>query len=268
MGLVMMNNMTQRFNDSQKERALLPILKEFLERELPDAEIRFTNSREEQLQGSDFLMKSLQVFGDNNFHTIDAKAATDYIVIDGRSDGLPTFAMELASLQNGNYREGWAIDNESYYKNTEYFCFQWIFTRNNTRDLSIQNIARIEVKIIPKRDLLHFIQNPFNLFPNLTNNGYIGELNQERISNLYIWMENTFNSLRGNQDGDYRFNNLNVKLQRGRLYLSLLNPNEVDGKGPKIVYTSEEVKSECPLNITIAKRPYLEKLSIFSSNLN
>ncbi len=128
--------------------------------------------------------------------------------------------------------------------------------------------VRIEVKIIPKRDLLHFIQNPFNLFPNLTNNGYIGELNQERISNLYIWMENTFNSLRGNQDGDYRFNNLNVKLQRGRLYLSLLNPNEVDGKGPKIVYTSEEVKSECPLNITIAKRPYLEKLSIFSSNLN
>lgn len=70
MGLVMMNNMTQRFNDSQKERALLPILKEFLERALPDSEIRFTNSREEQLQGSDFLMKSLQVFGDNNFDAI------------------------------------------------------------------------------------------------------------------------------------------------------------------------------------------------------
>lgn len=260
-------NQTNRKEDARKERVLLPTLKVLLEKRFPDAEIKFTDSKTEQLQGSDFLIKSYKLFNDNEFHTVDAKAATDYIVVDGKGDGLPTFAMELASMQNSKLREGWAINNEEFYKNTEYFCFQWIFTKENTNDLSIKNISRIDVKIIPKKKLIAFINNPYDFFPNMDKEGYIGNLERERIDGLYHWMENTYNKLEGKPDGNYICDKLNVELKKGRLFLSLMNRHEVGGKGPKIVYTSKKIKGESPLNLTIAKDPYLSKLSIFSEIL-
>lgn len=252
--------------DSQKEKQLLPILWELLKKNIDDVDIESTNDISEQLAGSDFKMKSPTIFGDSEYHVIDAKAATDYIAVVGEGRGLPTFAMELASTQRQEYREGWAINNIGYYGNTEYFLFQWVFAKNNSREIDKENISHIEIMIVPKVVLLNFIKNPTEFvngnFPN-----FRGELDNNKVKDLYDFMGDIYTKLKRleHKDGPVpiKDNNL-LHLQNGRLSLNLLNPKGQLTKEPRIVYTSKDIKQEQPMNIVIWKRPYLNNLSVYT----
>jgi hypothetical protein len=252
--------------DSQKEKQLLPILWELLKKNIDDVEFEPTNDISEQLAGSDFKMKSPTIFGDFEYHVIDAKAATDYIAVVGRDRGLPTFAMELASTQRQEYREGWAINNKGYYSKTEYFLFQWVFAKNNSREISKENISHIEIMIVPKDKLLNFIKNPTEFvngnFPNFRE-----KLDNDKVKALYDFMKYFYTKIKGirHEDGPIPLkNNDLLHLKKGRLYLNLLNPKGQLTKEPRIVYTSKDIKQEQPMNIVIWKKPYLNDLSIYT----
>ena len=80
---------------------------------IKDSEIILTDDKQSQQLGSDFRIKSKTIFGDENFHVVDAKAATNYIKKIGE-EPIPTFAMELMSLQRNNRRSGWVFETDEY----------------------------------------------------------------------------------------------------------------------------------------------------------
>ena len=155
------NNGSKRRTDTEKEKLVTEALICFLKEEYGDSfSIKRVTDKDGQLKGTDFVIKCRDIFNDDEEHRVDAKAAIDYPAsIDPKNSGLPTFAMELASIQNDNFRIGWAIsDSDEFYSDTEYYVFQWIFLHQGIDLLrSPQDIAKIEVKVVSKKDLKEFI---------------------------------------------------------------------------------------------------------------
>ena len=192
-----------REEDSSKEKKLIPVLIDLLEKNIEDVSIKMTDSKEDQLKGSDFKMKSFELFKDQEYHVLDAKAATDYLAIEGESEGLPTFAMELASTQKRKYVSGWAVKNtdSGYFSQTEYFLFQWIFIKDKSKGITVENISSIEIRIIPKTKLVDFIERVRDN-AELEINGYIGDLSSQRIQKMYSFLKDKYDELKSNHSPD------------------------------------------------------------------
>lgn len=256
----MSNNIkTNRSSDSAKERALIPILKELLELNIKDSEIILTDDKQSQQLGSDFRIKSKTIFGDENFHVVDAKAATNYIKKIGE-EPIPTFAMELMSLQRNNRRSGWVFETDEYYGLTEYFCFQWIFVNSKSNDITKENVASIKVVFVPKTKLQEYITT-------LVGTDSI-EISKKNIDKIYNLMECIYEQIKdinkseiatisvGSKEKKVNYD-LSVKNTNKILKISPLCINDVSVKGPKLSYSP--TIAEKPLNLVIA-RFLLEKI--------
>ena len=154
---------SNRTEDMKKERILIPILKNFLEKHIPDIEIILTDDIKDQFAGSDIRMKSNFLFKDDKYHIVDAKGATDFIKKEGE-EALPTFAMELISTQSGGVRMGWATPytDKGHYDKTEYFCFYWVFVNDTELDLDENNVSSLEVIIVEKSKIVSFVTSMKN----------------------------------------------------------------------------------------------------------
>jgi hypothetical protein len=262
-----------REEDSSKEKKLIPVLIDLLEKNIEEVSIKMTDSKEDQLKGSDFKMKSFELFKDQEYHVLDAKAATDYLAIEGESEGLPTFAMELASTQKGKYVSGWAVRNNDsgYFSQTEYFLFQWVFIKDKKKGITVENISSIEIRIIPKTKLVDFIERVRDN-ARLEINGYIGDLSSQRIQKMYSFLKDKYDELKSNNSPD-EFYQLGptenyFELKKARIYLSVCNAKIKNSRarGPKIVFTSNDIKKEQPLNMVISKK-YLNEMSVYTNKL-
>lgn len=123
---------------------------------------------------------------------VDAKAAQDYYVVEGER-GLPTFAMELGSIQRNQFRKGWAIGKDigGYYSDTEYYLFQWIFVKDKSLGLTKENISSIEIKVVPKKEIYKLVDNPRDFLRNNqllldAKNGYPIREISTRVEDIYI----------------------------------------------------------------------------------
>ncbi|NEU59213.1 hypothetical protein [Halorussus sp. MSC15.2] len=118
--------MSNRDYDHKNERKVGRFLDEYLYENLDWRTERQTET-DIQRQGSD-IIASIPGIG-SKIH-IDEKAQTDYL-----NNPLPTFALEIDSIQNGTKRKGWLFKPD---KNTDYYLFIWMvdvyaFRRKQTR---------------------------------------------------------------------------------------------------------------------------------------
>lgn len=258
-----------RKEDMKKERILIPILEKKLKKKIPDLEIIRTDDKDNQIGGSDILMKSKTLFGNDEFHVVDAKGATDFIKKEGE-ESLPTFAMELISTQSGGVRMGWATPytDEGHYDRTEYFCFYWVFVNDTELDLDEKNVSSLEVIIVEKSKIVSFVTSmkKSEFMQKKLNEFSFGTLSKERIEGLYNWMQQTYKAMVTNGKAFHEDKALKVILDDEKVYLNVLNSQDTDKKGPQIIYTSPNRKKEHPLNMTVAKY-YLKKMGIFSDKL-
>lgn len=266
---------SNRTEDMKKERILIPVLEKKLKKNIPDLEIIRTDDEENQFGGSDILMKSKTLFGDDEFHVVDAKGATDYIVKEGERV-LPTFAMELISTQDSGVYMGWATPytEEGYYDQTEYFCFYWVFV-NDFKKLNEETVSSFEVMIIKKDILVEFVTTPYNSkfiqkekFSNFPTRR-IEEFSEQRIRQLYAWMQNICSHMEANGETVYNWNGnqISVLMKNQSIQMFIYDLSNPKIGGPKIVYTSPKKKKENPLNMVIAKKPYLEEMAIYHKTI-
>lgn len=260
---------SNRTEDMKKERILIPILKNFLKKHIPDIEIILTDDITDQFAGSDIRMKSNFLFKDDKFHIVDAKGATDFIKKEGE-EALPTFAMELISTQSGGVRMGWATPytDKGHYDKTEYFCFYWVFVNDTELDLDENNVSSLEVIIVEKSKIVSFVTSMKNceLMKQKLNKYSLGTLKKKRIESLYNWMQQTYKTMVKEGKIFHEDAALKVILDDEKVYLNVLNSQNTDKKGPQIIYTSPNRKKEHPLNMTVSKY-YLKKMGIFSGKL-
>lgn len=275
---------SNRNYDHSIEQIICKVSIEILKQNVKDIEIIETNSIESQIRGSDFLIKSKLIFQDDNFHVCDFKAASDYSVQVGENP-LPTFAFELASLQENResklleLRRGWLFPDSEYYSKTEYFVLQWIFLKDKKLGITEENISEIQYEFIDKeklqnliinldKHLAHGLKNKFNF------NSY-KPFRPDSILKYHHFLKKVYNScIEGNnfnKDRETFFNithlkdsPLNFKAEKGRLYFSNLSISDVNFGGPRLCFTTNKIKPEQPLNFVIARRPYLEKCSTYS----
>lgn len=269
----MVSNISRRGYNHRNEKMLTTVLIELLERHVPDIEIEVTEGKIDQLRGSDLKIKSNKIFDDDDYHVVDTKAAQDYYAVEGES-GLPTFAMELGSIQKNQFQEGWAIskDVDGYYSATEYYLFQWIFVKDKSLGLIKENISSIEIKVVPKKEIYKLVNDPreFLIKNQLLTDIEIGYPIREistRVENLYKYMAEKYEeSIDGVTEKTFKTTNLQYEKKNKNLYLSPICLENVRYKGPRIVYTSPEKKVEAPLNMTVSKY-LLDKISIYKDKL-
>lgn len=271
---------SNRLIDMKREQQVTKVLVDWLKREYNDKiEIKITNSKEEQDQGSDLIVKCKDIFDDDEDHVVDVKSATDYpcILSDKKPKELPTFAMEIGSLQwNGETKqrefvEGWAVTNNSYYfSKTEYYFFVWITVFKKIDDIyDERNIKNLELKVIKKSDLKEYIT---------TFKSEFGSINAESSKKLHEFFEKIAPIARDdNKEGIYTYEsdldpNKNFSVKYQKKYKSeqiradaeeKLNPTK---SGPKLIFTMSKV--EKPLNITLHKGTILSKLAKKEKNLS
>lgn len=264
-----------RAEDMKKERILIPILEKKIKKDIPDVEIIRTDDEHNQMSGSDILMKSKTLFKDDKFHVVDAKGATDFIKKEGE-EALPTFAMELISTQKSGVHMGWATPytDEGHHDKTEYFCFYWVFV-NDLEELNEETVSSLEVMIIKRDTLVEFVTNPYNsefiIKEKFSDNPKrrIEELSERRIRDLYDWMQKEYPAMELSEETVYKWNkNLSVLLKNKSAQVFIYDSADTEIGGPKLVYTSPKKKEERPLNMVIAKKPYLRKMSIYHKILH
>lgn len=271
---------SNRSIDMKREQQVTKVLVDWLKREYNDKiEIKITNSKEEQDQGSDLIVKCKDIFDDDEDHVVDVKSATDYpcILSDKNPQELPTFAMEIGSLQwndetkQREFVEGWAVTNDSYYfSKTEYYFFVWITVFKKIDDIYDEsNIKNLELKVIKKSDLKEFIT---------TFESEFGSINAESSKKLHKFFEKIAQNFTDKtKEGIYTYEsdtkpnkNFSVKYQKKYNSKQIradaqkkLNPTKT---GPKLIFTMSKV--EKPLNITLHKGTILSKLAKKEMNLS
>lgn len=285
------NNGSKRRTDTEKEKLVTEALICFLKEEYGDSfSIKRVTDKDGQLKGTDFVIKCRDIFYDDEEHRVDAKAAIDYPAsIDPKNSGLPTFAMELASIQNDNFRIGWAIsDDPKYYSETEYYCFIWITVikaRKIKKELPVdtykrENIEKVDLKFIHKDKLKAFITN---LTSNSKSECTFYDVNATNVELFYSFFEKAAEHARNNdilyaerQEFYCRAKeNLEkqclIRVEKGRLKANPIYRQVFDRfdyktnkkiQEPKLVYTAS-FKNERPLNLTIYKQ-MLDELAIKS----
>ncbi|HEM5280919.1 TPA: hypothetical protein U1333_000276 [Streptococcus suis] len=273
---------SNRNYDHSVEQIICKVSIEILKQNVKDIEIIETNSVESQLRGSDFLIKSKLIFQDDKFHVCDFKAASDYSVQVGK-DPLPTFAFELASLQeNHEYkllelRRGWFFPDSEYHSNTEYYVLQWIFLKDKKLGITEENISEIQYEFVDKEKLQNLILNlDQNLTTRLENNFNINSYKPFRpdsILKYHHFLKKVYNNYnkedKFNKETSFnithlKYSPLNFKIKNGRLYFSNLSISDVRFGGPILCFTADIIKPEQPLNFVIARTPYLKNCSIHS----
>lgn len=278
---------SNREYDHSIEQIICKTSIEILKQNVKDIEIKETDSVESQIKGSDFLIKSKFIFRDDKFHVCDFKAASDYPVQEGENP-LPTFAFELASLQENResklleLRRGWLFPDSEYYSKTEYFVLQWIFLKDKKLGITEKNISKIQYEFVNKVKLQNLILNlDKNINSNLKNKFVINlykPFRPDRIFKYHHFLKKVFN--RYNEGERYykelfdeeEFINithlnvspLNFMVKKGRLYFSNLLISDAKVGGPKLCFTTSKIKPEEPLNFVIARKPYLENCSKLS----
>ena len=271
---------SNRSIDMKREQQVTKVLVDWLKREYNDKiEIKITNSKEEQDQGSDLIVKCKDIFDDDNDHVVDVKSATDYpcVLSDEKPQELHTFAMEIGSLQwndqtkQREFVEGWAVTNDSYYfSKTEYYFFVWITVFKKIDDIyDERNIKNLELKVIKKSDLKEFIT---------TFESEFGSINAESSKKLHEFFEKIAPIAKvENKEGIYTYESdsnpnkkFSVKYQKKYNSEQIradaqkkLNPTK---SGPKLIFTMSKV--EKPLNITLHKGTILSKLAKKEKNLS
>ena len=67
-----------------------------------------------QKSGVDIILKSHEIFKDNEHHNIDEKSATSYIKTNLKESNIPTFAFELdyKNKDNDNRNDGWLFGEQ------------------------------------------------------------------------------------------------------------------------------------------------------------
>lgn len=285
------NNGSKRRTDIEKEKLVTEALICFLKEEYGDNfSIKRVTDKDGQLKGTDFVIKCRDIFNDGEEHRVDAKAAIDYPAsIDSKSSGLPTFAMELASIQNDNFRIGWAIsDDPKYYSETEYYCFIWITVikaRKIKNELPVdtykrENIEKVDLKFVHKDKLKAFITN---LTSNSKSECTFYDVNATNVELFYSFFEKAAEHARNNdilyaerQEFYCRAKeNLEkqciIRVEKGRLKANPVYRQVFDRfdyktnkkiQEPKLVYTAS-LKNERPLNLIIYKQ-MLDELAIKS----
>lgn len=267
---------SKRQVDTKREKIVTEALIGMLKDNISDIDVKINDDKKLQLRGVDLKIKSESIFGDGTYHAVDCKAATDYIVEVGEK-GLPTFAMELGSTQKEEFRIGWAIsDSDEFYSDTEYYVFQWIFLHQGSFPLcSPEDIAKIEVKVVSKKDLKEFIEsvsekvepkaelrNPINLtYENI-----------EKLYNLFSKCSKIYSEI-SEENRDIKKTITTKKKvfsiiidKKKRLKMSPVDYKNCEKKGPKLVFTPKTVKEEQPLNLVISKY-YLDSISIYKREL-
>lgn len=197
--------------------------------------------------------------------------------------------MELASIQNDNFRIGWAIsDDPKYYSETEYYCFIWITVikaRKIKKELPVdtykrENIEKVDLKFIHKDKLKAFITN---LTSNSKSECTFYDVNATNVELFYSFFEKAAEHARNNdilyaerQEFYCRAKeNLEkqclIRVEKGRLKANPIYRQVFDRfdyktnkkiQEPKLVYTAS-FKKERPLNLTIYKQ-MLDELAIKS----
>jgi len=154
----MINN---RKNDMAVEMEIAAFLDEKLysNKEL-FTEFARTDTREEQLSGSDLLLSTVD--GKLKRSVIDEKVASRFA-----NRELDTFALELSFLgKNGLKRCGWFIDVS---KKTEYYILGWLLDadipyieekkRYDTNLIDRSNIKRLQWALVKRDKILDFLKN-------------------------------------------------------------------------------------------------------------
>lgn len=267
---------SKRQVDTKREKIVTEALIGMLKDNISDIDVKINDDKKLQLRGVDLKIKSESIFGDGTYHAVDCKAATDYIVEVGEK-GLPTFAMELGSTQKEEFRIGWAIsDSDEFYSDTEYYVFQWIFLHQGSFPLcSPEDIAKIEVKVVSKKDLKEFIESVSEKIEpkaELRNPINLTYENIEKLYNFFSKFSKIYSEIsKENRDIkktitiEKKVFSINIDKKK-RLKMSPVDYKNCDKKGPKLVFTPKTVKEEQPLNLVIPKY-YLDSISIYKREL-
>ncbi|MFS4084862.1 hypothetical protein ACMDCO_03950 [Aerococcus urinaeequi] len=128
----------------------------------------------QQHQGIDFVIRDLDIFGDNKSHNVDCKVAANYIMpikddSGNRPESIPTFSFELSYYMNQELKRGWLFSDK--YSGTEYFMLGWVwadlpwyrddkgYIRVKDSNFKHGDISEIEIMLIKKSDVQNFAEN-------------------------------------------------------------------------------------------------------------
>lgn len=125
------------------------------------------DSARAQKSGVDIILKSNELFGDEKYHTVDEKSATNYIRTNLKEDNIHTFAFEIDYKNRNNEKrnEGWLFGNQ--FANTEYYLISWIWA-NVSKDkrgfgikteVTMDNILKARLFLINKERIHHYLEN-------------------------------------------------------------------------------------------------------------
>ena len=100
------------------------------------------SSESEDKAGSDFKLRSAQIFRDDYYHHIDYKSATNHRKI-------------------GKNLEGWLFGDKYYL--TEYYLLSWVWVFDKSKipknvSLKESDISDIEVLIVKKEDIINYLK--------------------------------------------------------------------------------------------------------------
>ncbi|MDU2958820.1 hypothetical protein, partial [Clostridium sp.] len=155
-------------NDLKNEKVINCLINRKLQ-ELKIVDEVIEGSDEENFSGVDFKLKSPKLFGDNEVHCVDYKAATNNRAIIGEKS-LNTFAFEVAyskqtieKKSNQKIKEtksGWLFGDK--YNLTEYYLLAWIWVHSEEKcdrkiTLEEKDIAEIEIMIIKKENIIDYL---------------------------------------------------------------------------------------------------------------
>ena len=156
-------------NDLKNEKVINCLINRKLQ-ELKIVDEVIEGTDEENFSGVDFKLKSPNLFGDNEVHCVDYKAATNNRAIIGEKS-LNTFAFEVAysketieKKSNQKIKEiksGWLFGDK--YNSTEYYLLAWIWVHSEEKcdkkiSLEEKDIAEIEIMIIKKENIINYLR--------------------------------------------------------------------------------------------------------------
>jgi hypothetical protein len=118
------------------------------------------SSESEDKAGSDFKLRSAQIFRDDYYHHIDYKSATNHRKIRGENS-IASFAFEIQYQKDGKNLEGWLFGDKYYL--TEYYLLSWVWVFDKSKipknvSLKESDISDIEVLIVKKEDIINYLK--------------------------------------------------------------------------------------------------------------
>ena len=127
-----------------------------------------TNQMSLQHKGVDIELVSKVIFGDNNRHIVDEKAAIKYVKKNPKTSSLQSFAFELDYFKGTQLKEGWLYNTK--YNLTEFYLIMWLwadvdemqngkYTNYNWRQINDQNISKVEGIFLDKKIIREYAKS-------------------------------------------------------------------------------------------------------------